>query len=42
MAFADLQSFIAHLERHGELKRVKVEVDPKFVPWLELERTRGA
>ena len=30
MAFADLQSFIAHLERHGELKRVTVEVDPKF------------
>ena len=30
MAFADLQAFIAHLERHGELKRVKVEVDPKF------------
>ena len=30
MAFADLQSFIAHLERQGQLKRVKVEVDPRF------------
>lgn len=26
----DLQSFVAELERLGELKRVRVEVDPKF------------
>ena len=26
----DLQSFVAELERIGELKRVRVEVDPKF------------
>ena len=29
-SFADLQSFLAHLERHGELKRVSVEVDPEL------------
>lgn len=28
MPFDDLQQFIAHLERHGQLKRIRVEVDP--------------
>ena len=28
--FPDLQSYLAHLEQIGELRRVKVEVDPKF------------
>jgi len=28
MPFADLQSFVQHLETHGQLKRVRVEVDP--------------
>ena len=28
MPYADLQSFIADLERHGELKRVRATVDP--------------
>jgi 4-hydroxybenzoate decarboxylase subunit C len=27
-SFPDLQSFLRHLERHGELRRVRVEVDP--------------
>ncbi len=30
MAFPDLQSFLQHLERAGELKRIKVEVDPEL------------
>ncbi len=30
MAFADLQSFVAALERQGELKRVRAEVDPEL------------
>jgi 4-hydroxy-3-polyprenylbenzoate decarboxylase len=30
VTFPDLQAFIRHLEQHGELKRVTVEVDPKF------------
>lgn len=29
-SFTDLQSFLAHLERHGELKRVSAEVDPEL------------
>ena len=28
MAFADLQSFIAELQKRGQLKRVAAEVDP--------------
>jgi hypothetical protein len=28
MAYTDLREFIAALEKHGELKRVAVEVDP--------------
>ena len=28
MSFGDLQHFVQHLERHGQLKRVRVEVDP--------------
>ena len=28
--FPDLQSFLAHLERVGELRRVTVEVDPRY------------
>ncbi|MCX7678615.1 MAG: menaquinone biosynthesis decarboxylase [Spirochaetes bacterium] len=28
MPFKNLQEFIAHLEAHGELKRIRVEVDP--------------
>jgi len=30
MPFPDLQSFIAELERQGELRRVTVEVDPQY------------
>ncbi|MDR5704133.1 MAG: UbiD family decarboxylase, partial [Armatimonadota bacterium] len=30
MPFADLQDFLRHLERLGELRRVKVEVDPRL------------
>jgi 4-hydroxy-3-polyprenylbenzoate decarboxylase len=30
MAYRDLREFIAALEKHGELKRVSVEVDPKL------------
>lgn len=30
MPFTDLQQFAACLERHGELKRVRVEVDPEL------------
>ena len=30
MAFADLSSFLAHLERRGDLHRVGVEVDPEY------------
>ncbi len=33
----DLRSFVAHLESIGELKRITVEVDPKF----ELTSTNG-
>src|SRR5512133_1632082 len=29
-SFTDLQSFLAHLERHGELKRISAEVDPEL------------
>lgn len=29
-SFPDLQSFLLHLERHGELRRVRVEVDPEL------------
>jgi len=28
--FSDLQGFVAHLERQGELKRVRIEVDPEL------------
>jgi len=28
MPFGDLQSFVHALERHGQLKRVRAEVDP--------------
>lgn len=28
MPFGDLQAFVRHLETHGQLKRVRVEVDP--------------
>jgi menaquinone biosynthesis decarboxylase len=28
VSFSDLQSFLAHLERNGDLRRVNVEVDP--------------
>ena len=28
MPFGDLQSFVQDLERHGQLKRVRIEVDP--------------
>ena len=28
MAYADLREFVKALEKHGELKRVKAEVDP--------------
>ena len=28
MAYSDLRDFIAALEKHGELKRVSIEVDP--------------
>ena len=28
MAFRDLQTFLDHIERHGQLRRVGVEVDP--------------
>jgi UbiD family decarboxylase len=30
MSFPDLQSFLAHLERHGDLHRVRAEVDPEY------------
>src|SRR5262245_8903125 len=30
MPFADLQEFIRHLEPKGQLKRVRVEVDPEL------------
>ncbi len=30
MPFSDLPSFLAHLERHGDLHRVRVEVDPEY------------
>src|SRR5215470_16444070 len=30
MPFGDLQEFIRHLERKGQLKRVRVEVDPEL------------
>ncbi len=30
MAFSDMQSFIRHLEKEGQLKRVQVEVDPEL------------
>lgn len=30
MAFTDMQSFISHLEKEGELKRVQMEVDPEL------------
>src|SRR3954467_13498829 len=30
MPFADLQSFLKHLEQAGQLKRVRVEVDPEL------------
>src|SRR5450756_1478186 len=29
-SFSDLQSFLAYLERQGELKRIHVEVDPEL------------
>ena len=32
MSFRDLQSFLQHLEKEGELRRVTVEVDPRFEP----------
>ena len=30
MSFNDLQSFLTHLEKQGDLKRVKMEVDPEL------------
>ena len=30
MPFDDLQAFVRHLEQHGQLKRVRVEVDPEL------------
>jgi 4-hydroxy-3-polyprenylbenzoate decarboxylase len=30
MSFSDLQTFLAHLERRGDLRRVTVEVDPEL------------
>ena len=30
MPFADLQGFVAELERRGQLKRVAAEVDPEL------------
>jgi UbiD family decarboxylase len=28
--FPDLQSYVAHLERHGQLRRIRAEVDPVY------------
>jgi len=30
MPFSDLRSFLAHLERQGDLRRVRAEVDPEY------------
>src|SRR5213592_1658065 len=30
MPFIDLQDFLRYLERHGQLKRVRAEVDPEL------------
>jgi UbiD family decarboxylase len=30
MPFYDLQAFVQHLEHNGQLKRVRVEVDPEL------------
>src|SRR5438093_5315329 len=30
MPFSDLQDFLRYLERHGQLKRVRAEVDPEL------------
>src|SRR5215468_5290932 len=30
MPFSDLQQFVQYLERHGQLKRVRAEVDPEL------------
>src|SRR5438874_13013411 len=30
MKYADLRDFLAQLERHGELKRIGIEIDPRL------------
>jgi 4-hydroxy-3-polyprenylbenzoate decarboxylase len=30
MKYADLRDFLAQLERRGELRRIRAEVDPRF------------
>ena len=40
--FSDLREFLAHLEKIGELKRIKIAVDPKLEMTEICDRTLRA